>query len=300
MTFAVRDRRSSAAVARARAAGVLRVSDLHRYDRTPDPRWVAELASLSPRSEHISWLHLTWEAGDPWEHVNRWVIWQMRPRHMIARHVLRELEGPHPRSTGHYCAPQWCPCHTHTYTWRGGTVGAINRRQWELFRETGCYATMYWIIQGTQGGHKRRHTTTEQKVLEAAGLPGTPSDPGALPFAEPDNRTWDALRLTDRMVMAGALVAAVGDKPERFDAEVQEGERAARRLILDYLGARTAEGMQDAGRAFRRVLSERRRALDDKRHVDHDFEEQCFIDGVDIELPGETGIAAHNTNLIVR
>src|SRR5687768_14939867 len=111
-------------------------------------RWRQDLAQVSPPLDQLSYLHLRWEPGDPWNPVNRWVIWQLLPIERTNPEYLKELNGPHPRSTGLYdeIAERWV----------GGTCKLIDLGTYELFRETGRYGRRWWVVQGSKGGHRYR------------------------------------------------------------------------------------------------------------------------------------------------
>ena len=87
------------------------VSFIHH--QTPPNEWVEELRAISPKSDEHGFLDLVWEPGDPWVPGQRWVIYQMLHHQFADWAVVRELEGPHPRSEGHMCSvkvpKQFCP-----------------------------------------------------------------------------------------------------------------------------------------------------------------------------------------------
>jgi hypothetical protein len=159
--------------------------------------WEEQLAELSSPTDKFTHLKLLWEPGYPWEHVERFMIYQMIPRHgmnsPLQLAVLEQLEHPLPPSKmGNYYD-----------TVLGRFVSnpdcLITERAYWLYRETGCWGRPYWVIQGTQGGHKRWFSPVEQKFLKLAGLPSDPPAPGDLPYAPFDERVMAKLTAQDMM-----------------------------------------------------------------------------------------------------
>src|SRR5207247_1915988 len=76
----------------------------------------------------------------------------------------------------------------------------VSHQQWVLFHKTHCYPLLYWIVQGDQGGHKRKLTSAEKMLLKINGSPqlDVPA-PGQLPYADFDNRVLDQLALRDKL-----------------------------------------------------------------------------------------------------
>lgn len=193
------------------------------WDRTPPPAWQAELDRTFPRSDRLSWLLVGWYAADEVldgqrikvDPVQRWVIWQMTPAAAVPPLIRDYLEGPPPH-------PKHNPI-------------PVCREQWDLFRSTGCYAQAYWIIQGERGGHKRRFTDVEAKVLNARGLPTHPPVPGSLPYAPFDRRVLDKLLELDRARFWNRGIELDERKPEDLDAEHREAAEAARGWLFNWL-----------------------------------------------------------------
>lgn len=173
------------------------------YSRPVPPEWQADLARLTPKEDRTTWLQLAWMSGDPWGPVQRWCVYEMVPllvwQNIIRAHVARgkkpeetiefeqwqDLEGPHPRDRGYYDTI------LKSFMSDGCTV---TRQEWELYREhQKAIPKLYWIIQGEQGGHKRRYDQLEQQWLHHAGLPTDPPSPGDLPYAPYDRRVYDQL-----------------------------------------------------------------------------------------------------------
>jgi len=78
----------------------------------------------------------------------------------------------------------------------------ITGTQWRVYRETGRYSRPFWVIQGSNGGHKVFFSDAEKKLLQQAGYPDNLPSPGELPYAPFDNRVLRHIRLHDKLVKA--------------------------------------------------------------------------------------------------
>lgn len=193
------------------------------HTRDVPVEWERDLARIAPRSTRVNWLKLIWEPGDPWEPVQRWEVREMVPRlDYLPEGLLDALKGPDPRSEGRM-AEEYGDCPTCDGTGRTPALQArcydcdgtgrqatgrmvwesdaiISRRQWELYRETGCYSQRFWIVQGSHGGHKWRFSPVEQSYLKSRGLPWDTPAPGDLPYADYDQRVHAKLVEMDRLL----------------------------------------------------------------------------------------------------
>jgi hypothetical protein len=183
-----------------------KVAVAHQVWFNPDriAAWQADCDRYVPPHPGLSRLLVRWHAGDPWAKVERVVLWQLWPDGMapMGAEMLKALHGPHPRSTGHYCSgspDDNCYCPIPRKRWVGGTTRLVTRDQWEIFRETGCYAERWWCVQGDGGGHRLTLSPAEQALAHARGIPLPLPKMGALPFAEPDQRTWEYQRAYDQL-----------------------------------------------------------------------------------------------------
>ena len=178
---------------------------LFHWSQSPDARWVAELAALSPPSDQLSHLELWWEAGFPWAPVQRWVLYQLQPLQAMPPYAAvdwRELvsdERPcrcsYVWSAGAQCTEclQVWPCeHSQspdaircTHCKRVRSQGRHNLAE---ACARGYHAQPFWVIQGAQGGHKVHYSSVETQVATELGLHGRPPEPGSLPYAEWDRR----------------------------------------------------------------------------------------------------------------
>jgi hypothetical protein len=176
------------------------------FKRVVPKTWEDELNEISPAQSRFLWLKLVYEEGYPWEPVERYMIYQMTPEHLmgggIMPDILEQLKDPDPPSAhGNY--------YDKHFDNGDGTTGKfirdpnclITERAWRMYRETGCWGRPYWVIQGEKGGHKRWFTPAEQKLLRMAGLPHDPPAPGDLPYAEWDERV--KVRLMQMDILRG-------------------------------------------------------------------------------------------------
>jgi hypothetical protein len=221
---------------------------LFEHDRTAPREWGEMLAVIAPPSNYLTSLHIRWEPGDRWDPIQRWMIWQLRPPQFVRKDVLAELRGPDPRSKGHYCAPGYCLCNMKTNTWRGGAAGLIDREQWKLYRETGCYGTRWWCVQGHNGGHRHRLDETESRTsLLFGGKSDTPV-PGELPYADFDYRTFHKVAEMDR-VRAWKMVIRYCDRNhDQMDAEEFEAKKEAQTLLWGWLSSQTSRSLDSISR----------------------------------------------------
>jgi hypothetical protein len=260
--------------------------------RDPRPEWITALRTLSPMSAEHSWLYLAWEPGDDWSPIERWMLYQVVPRGRVPAPVLGELEGPDPRSEGHYCGPTslcGCAADRRPDLWVGGAATLITRRAWEHYRATAAlgfpgWAKPWWVIQGDQGGHPRFYTNAEAALADLADLPSEPPVPGELAYAEPDQRTWNAITQADRVRQGRALLT---QRATDFAAEDRARAVEVRRATLDMLRRTAGAAWDEHGAGVRAALSEYRLgafaydAARDDEVQDPDIEREAFLQNVD-------------------
>ena len=243
------------------------------YSRPLPAAWQRELDAICPSGPGLHRLWLRWEAGDPWQPIERWVIWSLLPRwitHDFERSTtyqvpVTECEGPHPRSEGHYCAAGWCRCEVKTDGWRDGPVHTIDRGTWEVYRETGLLGRRWWIIQGENGGHRHKLEPWERKIWHiVTGLPDTPA-PGDLPYAPWDARVKRHLTgEVGRMQFLGAI------RRERKGQMALDSEDKAKELMAKQaLAAWTTEQFEGVWDYYGTLLKREARKLGSGAYV-HD------------------------------
>lgn len=230
--------------------------------REPDPAWVRALEETSPPSDRHGFLRPVWEPGDPWIPGQRWVLYEFlninieveyrgRWERVLDDETLDDLFGPHPRSTGHMCADSvpdqfQCHCRRKLNAWRGGPTARITLRQYQLFKETGYFANPFWVVQGENGGHPVSFDSMQRKWLQQLGKPTEPPALGELPFAEPDGRTWAAIRRYNRLQAMGNNIEQYRKQMGAgFAAHKAEIEKEMRRQWVAFLDDSTKEEAAD-------------------------------------------------------
>ena len=200
------------------------------WTRVPHPSWQEQLDRITPpeRANNKARAVIWWEAGDTWEPIQRWIIYQVLPKRVIPDNIRRELEGPHPRSFGRYSET--------LNQWVDGPAPLITRTQWEIYRQFGGWAQPYWVLQGPNGGHRYKLFPWEQVLLHLATGRKDVAKPGELPYCEPDQRTWDALwqakERTDEAMKVAALATKYRGKLDLEDAMLVE--KAARDFVKSW------------------------------------------------------------------
>lgn len=158
-----------------------------------DPEWQAELDRIAPPSPKLSFLHCYYEVGYAWEPVDRWMIGQVIPSLSIATSVRELLDGPNPADHGHfeqddYGHPRWVT-----------DLPGVSRRQWRFYQDTGNYLRPYWVVQGSNGGHRYQWNFAERRIIAMNGGNPEAPYPGQLPYAVPDRRTFAEIGKADML-----------------------------------------------------------------------------------------------------
>jgi hypothetical protein len=157
-------------------------------------RWQADLETVVPRTTRVPWLKIVWQSGWEYEPVQRFELYEMHPvTDWVPGAIMESLQGPSPREVG-----VWHIGPDGIKRWISDSL--VSLMQWNLYRETGCYSSRYWIIQGNKGGHRLQWNGTERAFFqmqygETADLPL----PGALPYAPYDERVKQQVIRADRM-----------------------------------------------------------------------------------------------------
>jgi hypothetical protein len=201
-------------------------------------RGQAQVHGIAPPSERVSWLHLTWEPGEEGDPVERYVVWQMVPPRATA--AILWADG---QRLVHYRG-RWIPDPRWPLRLEVGGLSATQRR---LYRGYGCYAQPFWIVQGTQGGHKRRFSEIERKILRLEGLPDEPPIAGELPYAPVDERVLSRLRDLDQLSKYSKMVDFAERRPFELENEEKEVIRSMRSRVLDWLESQIDAAEEEAG-----------------------------------------------------
>lgn len=267
------------------------------YDRTPPEAWERAIGRIAPPNPTVSWLKLVWEPGDRWQPVGRWMLWHMLPRKVlfpkdqtsVYAEIRRELEGPNPRGTGHYCADGkdpftgqlWCRCLKKAKRYVDGPPNQfVDRLTWKLYRDTGCYGRRWWTVQGTKGGHRHRLNPTEQRVFHLrTGTKDTPT-PGDLPYAEVDQRTIHAIVAFDK-VRAWQMVSEFANRHrDQLDAEERAEAEQANAALGQWIETQVEAGWDAYGSAFRKAANDAAVLPGVKDTTDYEAADAAFVHDV--------------------
>lgn len=200
-------------------------------------QWRKRLRMVSPHHDQVSFLHLVYEPGWPWEPVGRFMLFECLPSDFVDPEFLRDLQGDDPA----------------TLTTHDAITGEITQKtlvtamQWQIYRETGRYARPFWVIQGEGGGHKVFLSDVEKKLLQMAGYPDSFPSPGELPYAPFDNRVLDQVTRHDKLRRADGNVKRMARMSATGSAL---HAKALRREIVGWLTAQ----MDDAAKSLIHTL----------------------------------------------
>lgn len=207
------------------------------WSREAPADFAQELAAAVPQDENLTQFRCVWEPGEPQAPIQRWVLWQMRPKkvtqQMIAsRHpVVQGLTEPHPRRGA------WWDGKAGHYRLSGGRMAKTDRLTWELYDQTGMYGQRWWIIQGPNGGHRWNLTATERRILGEGSL-GKIRDvpmPGDLAYADPDSRTIRHLLELQKVTLWLRIARYAEDQQNRMEKKEQEEVEQARGRFYDWM-----------------------------------------------------------------
>jgi len=152
----------------------------------------------------------------------------MRPEQAPNLGIRHDLNGPDPRTYGHY---DWT-----LKKFVRTRISTVTRAQWAYHQQTGLYGRTVWVVQGRKGGHKRFWSDVEQNVAmmtyqrewDALGIGADVLQPpalGELCYAEPDDRTINALRALDMVERYGDLLHLLSLRNEQEGLNYKLGLR---------------------------------------------------------------------------
>lgn len=176
------------------------VQELFIPHRDVPKDWQKALDRIAPQGQRTTWLKLVWLAGNFYEPVNRWAIYEMVPpdspmRAHIPDFLLLGLEGEDPRKWGAWEDDASVPGGRR---WRSHST--VSRVQWDLYHTTRCVPLLFWIIQGSHGGHHYRLPAAEAHYLSVVHGDGWEHPgPGDLPYADFDQRVVEKILASDRL-----------------------------------------------------------------------------------------------------
>lgn len=249
--------------------------------RVPLKRWEEDLARISPKDGVQPWLQLVWMAGDTWDPVQRWVIYEMMPMLDWLPEYLREaLDGPSPRDPKN---GRW----VHDIKGkRWESTSPVSLLQWRLYHEHKAYPVLFWIIQGEKGGNKWLFTPGESKILRMRGLPHVPPYPGELEYAPFDNRVtaqldrYLSLKRRDQELLIQRRSPNVKSAILLLNRRRSEAEETWRTKLSDWLADQVAPLADELDFALRKVTDVHGLPLGDRHYnKDEDEVEETFVKG---------------------
>ncbi len=215
------------------------MADVFLWDNPAPPAWQDALWRVTPRGDTLSDFRIVWEPGEPQVPIQRYVLWQMRPRlntwKMIQRgdpRVLGLTQEP-PRRNARWDAHGQC------YRKWGGGLAMTDRLTYDLYQQTGQYGQRWWVIQGEHGGHRYELTGTEKKLLAMRTARRDVDIPlaGDLPYAPFDERVLRHLRQLESVARWQKVCYYADANERRLDAEEQKEAEGARAALSDWLDA---------------------------------------------------------------
>lgn len=225
------------------------------HTREPEQSWQSRLWQIAPPSPHKAKLVIWWEPGDTWEPVQRWVIYQVLPYQTYVKGKLvaavppiirKQLEGPHPRSSGFY-SPVY-------ERWVEGPAPGITKTAWEIARVHKGWARPYWVVQGDKGGHRYRSFPWERYLMKMGGGSGQLPMAGDLPYAEPDERTWDAIGQAKQWHEAGLGAAGLALKhPAQLSPDEWDMVKNIAGSFSKWMGDQIAEDADELAWGLRKL-----------------------------------------------
>lgn len=176
---------------------------MFHHRREVPTEWQKSLESVVPKRDNLSWLQLVWQSGlsatdtNTDEHVvQRWEIYECFSPSFVSPDLIRELNGPDPRTLGQFIHDRNHP-EADRRIWE--SYSNISRAQWDIYQATGQGSQRFWIIQGTHGGHVWTLSRVEKNFLKAMGLVYDTPLPGDLPYAEFTDATLKKVIEIDRL-----------------------------------------------------------------------------------------------------
>lgn len=257
------------------------------HTREPEQSWQSRLWQMFPPSDYKAKMVIWWEPGDTWEPIQRWVIYQVMPYQTKVRgrvvdavppQIRKQLEGPHPRSSGFY---------SEMYErWMNGPAPLITKTAWEIARVHKGWARPYWIVQGDKGGHRYRAFSWEKYLSKMAGGTGQLPLAGDLPYAEPDEQTWDALGQAGRWHSAALGAAGLALKhPAQLSPDEWDMVKNIAGSYSKWMGDQIAEDADELAFALRKAEVPRPVGFKPEA-IDYDAEEEDRVNDLAYSITG--------------
>jgi hypothetical protein len=262
---------------------------LFRYDPpvslTTVRAWQREIDRVFIPSDQLSRLVCRWEPGDVWQPIQRFVLWNCLDPvtatlatgdPAVPDWIVRELRGPSPRVSGHYCAPGYCRCDLKYNRYVGGAARAIDLATWQLYQETGLYGRRWWTIQGHKGGHRFVWDPDELEAMlsKLKGGPAQTPDPGDLPYAPFDARCLDRIGALDQVRTWTRTLEFAARNADDLEAQQITEAVTARDALWQWIDWGIEEAWDEGGSAFKQHLTNTYgRAIPGDRTDDLDYED---------------------------
>jgi hypothetical protein len=199
-------------------------------------RWRRDLYAACGRpNPHVSFLEPVWH-GEP--EVCRVVLYQVAPPWATSPLFWTEAQEARVTRLRGYLAPD--PRYKVDVN-----PDALTWRQWQLYERFGGIGQPYWIVEGTRGGHLRRFSDLEQRLLRATGLPDTPPVIGSQPYAPVDQRVIRAVAQRDTMRLWAKAKALYERSPDDFDRDDRDALARGEQALTRWLTDQVAEAFDD-------------------------------------------------------
>ena len=175
-------------------------------------------------NDSVAWLELHFHPV--WE---RWVVYQCLPHEKTNGFVLLPEQSGAPKLNV--------------------DRQLVDVQQWEIYRTRGVYASPYWVIQGSFGGHRRRMWPYEQTLAKMGGLPSELPYPGQLKYAEMDRRVMDHLGRLDQMAMYNKMLEYTDRNADTLDADEEQARVEILRKLSSFVHEQVAHHVSELSSA---------------------------------------------------
>lgn len=186
--------------------------------------WRQQLRAFGVPNDRISWLELHW---NPW--WERWVVYQCIPPERTTWYVRQRPSSGTPVLN---LDPD-----------------LMDGMQWHLYRTRGVFASSYWVVQGSFGGHRRQMYPYEQNLAQMMGMPARMPYPGELRYANFGHLTMAALHKLDRVGMWNKMLEYTDRNASTLDTDEEEGRVLVLRNLAKWVQEQTGQAFQELARS---------------------------------------------------
>lgn len=226
--------------------------------RDVPPEWERRLREISPKSDAHSWLAFRW-----FDEAQRWLLYDCLPvRFVTDNEKIADLGGPDPET------PE-------------GENVLVSRFQQQMFRAHRVLANPCWVIQGSHGGHHAAYDRATQEAHRALGLPPEPPKPGALPYADFDERVVRHLVEMSKLVRFKNDFGEFKRRYGTVDGQKREAAkalRAAREQYVKWINSQFADGDELFATAYQKGELEHAPRTDDDFVEKDELMDQNYIE----------------------